>query len=224
MLMTIITWMVSQEKVSENEYDLKSKLLEKIQQLELALKCEQEENKRLLLKLNYFENNKQNKDVQEQKNGDTHKKEQLVIPKHLNSVHENHKDKLLGFKMRYCAIPNGACLTNCLTAHISCTEDEEERKINNRRVNNHIADHFDNYYHNIITLPYTEVVGVGNNRKTVTCRTGEELKAFLRSEVSLCVYSNSQELQAIANMLNIKVKVFSYGTGGDIARSIRILR
>ena len=105
--MTIITWMVSQEKVSENEYDLKSKLLEKIQQLELALKCEQEENKRLLLKLNYFENNKQNKDVQEQKNGDTHKKEQLVIPKHLNSVHENHKDKLLGFKMRYCAIPKG---------------------------------------------------------------------------------------------------------------------
>ena len=109
-------------------------------------------------------------------------------------------------------------LTEHVTAHISCTDDQKERKINNRRVNNHIADHFDDYYHNIIPLPYTEVVGVGNNRKTVTCKTGEELKDFLRSEDSLCVYSNSQELQAIANMLNIKVKVFNYGTGGDVAR------
>ena len=113
--------------------------------------------------------------------------------------------------MRYCAIPDGACLTNCLTAHISCTEDEEERKINDRRVNNHIADHFDDYYHNIITLPYTEVIGVGNSRKSVNCKTPQEFKSFLRSEDSLCVFSNSQELLAIANMLNIKVKIFSYG-------------
>ena len=56
--------------------------------------------------------------------------------------------------MRYCAPPNGACLTNCLTAHISCTEDEEERRINNRRINHHIADNFDNFYQNKIILPH----------------------------------------------------------------------
>ena len=213
----------SQEEVKENvkENEL-SILLRKIDQLELIIKQEKDENKKLLSKLRELENIKKVEDLpNEQKikrSEKTHNKELFEIPKHLKSVQENHKDKLFGFKMRYCAIPNGACLTNCLTAHISCTEDEEERKINNRRVNNHIADHFDNYYHNIITLPYTEVVGVGNNRKTVTCRTGEELKAFLRSEVSLCVYSNSQELQAIANMLNIKVKIFSYGIGGDVTR------
>ena len=208
------------EEVEKNvkENHLRSNLLEKIQQLELKIKQEKEENKKLLSKLTHLEN------VQKEKNVlNEHKikraKELFEIPKHLKSVPENHKDKLFGFKMRYCAIPNGACLTNCLTAHISCTEDEEERKINNRRVNNHIADHFDDYYHKIIKLPYTEVVGVGKGSRTVTCKTGEELKAFLRSEDSLCVYSNSQELLAIANMLNIKVKIFSFGIGGDETRS-----
>ena len=41
---------------------------------------------------------------------------------------------------------------------------------------------------------------------------------FLRSEDSLCVFSNSQELLAIANMLNITIRIFSYGVGGDETR------
>ena len=70
--------------------------------------------------------------------------------------------------MIYCAVPDGACLSNCLTAHISCTEDEEERRNTNRKVNHHIADNFDNYYHNKIILPYIEKVGVGSRSRTVT--------------------------------------------------------
>ena len=39
---------------------------------------------------------------------------------------------------------------------------------------------------------------------------------FLRSEEALMVYSNSQELLAIANLFNIKIDIFSYhGTGGN---------
>ena len=207
-------------KVSIKESESRAILIEKIEQLELRIHQEKEENKKLLAKLTQLENFQKDKlnerDIK--KGEEKHTKGLFEIPKHLKSVHEDHKPKLFGFKMRYCAIPNGACLTNCLTAHISCTEDEEERKINNRRVNNHIAEHFDNYYHNKITLPYTEVVGVGNTSRTVTCETAEEFKTFLRSEDSLCVYSNSQELQAIANILNIKVKIFSFGIGGDITR------
>jgi hypothetical protein len=104
-------------------------------------------------------------------------------------------------------LPDGACLTNCLTAHISRTDDEEERKRNNRRVNEHIVDHFDDYYKNKIILPYIETVSVGSNSRTVVCKTKEEFKAHLRNEESLCAYSNYQELLAIANMLNINVKV-----------------
>ena len=137
------------------------------------------------------------------------------MPDHLKSVHESHLSSLHGLKMRYCAIPDGACLTNCLTAHISCTEDEDERHINNRRVNHHIADNFDNYYINKISLPYEETVVVGSSKRQVKCDTREDFLSFLRSEDSLCVYSNYQEIQAIANMLNISVNIFTYGIGGD---------
>ena len=102
-----------------------------------------------------------------------------------------------------------------MTAHISCTEEEEERKLNNKRVNNHIADNFDNFYHNKIILPYIETVGVGAKSRTVICKTREELITFLRSEDSLCLFSNYQEILAIANMLNITIRIFSYGIGGD---------
>ena len=94
-------------------------------------------------------------------------KKTFKIPKHLKSVQDRHLIKLQGFKMRYCSIPDGACLTNCLTAHISCTEDEQERRINNMRVNHHIADNYENYYKDKIILPYIERVGVGRNAKTV---------------------------------------------------------
>ena len=91
-------------------------------------------------------------------------KKPFRIPNHLKGVQDKHLTRLQGFKMRYVAPSDGACLTNCLTAHISCTEDEEERRINNRRVNHHIADNFDNYYENKIILPYIETVGVGEKR------------------------------------------------------------
>ena len=154
-------------------------------------------------------------------------KQPFKIPKHLKRVADKHLTRLRGFKMRYCAIADGACLTNCLTAHISCTEDEEERKITNQRVNEHIADNFDNYYSKKIILPYIETVGVGEKSHTVTCITREEFLKFLRSEESLCVFSNYQELLAIANMLNITVRVFTYGVGkkgvGGTRRLAKIL-
>ena len=40
----------------------------------------------------------------------------------------------------------------------------------------------------------------------------------MRSEDSLCAFSNSQELLAIANMLNINIKIFTYGIGGEETR------
>ena len=149
---------------------------------------------------------------------ETQNKKPFKIPNHLSTVHQNHLPSLHGFQMRYCAIPDGACLTNCLTAHISCTDDEEERRINNRRVNHHIADNFDKYYVNKIALPYIETVGVGQHKRKVKCTTREEFLSFLRSEDSLCAFSNYQEIQAIANMLNITVNIFTYGIGGDVTR------
>ena len=141
------------------------------------------------------------------------------IPNHLTSVHQRHLNQLKGYRMRMCAIPNGACLTNCLCAHMSCTDNKTDREKFNRLVNHHIADHWDRFYQFKISLPYSEQIGVGTKARQVTCKTKEEMLAFLRSEESLTVFSNYQELLAIANMLNITVKVFSYDIDGDITKS-----
>ena len=109
----------------------------------------------------------------------------------------------------------GDCLSSCTTMHLSNTRSNSERRRVNRRINHHIADHYDKFYLNKIPLPYSETVGVGENARQVTCTTREELLNFLRSESSLCAYSNAHELLAISNMLNMKIHIFTYGIGGN---------
>ena len=140
------------------------------------------------------------------------------IPPHLSPVQNKHLKDLEGLKMKFDGNPGGDCLSSCTTMHISHTKDSFERKRMNKRINNHIADNYDNFYVNKISLPYRETVGVGSKAREVCCNTREELLQFLRSEDSLCTYSNYQELLAICNLLNIKIHVFSYGIGGDNTR------
>ena len=203
------------EKYNE---DIKYRLEEKIKELELIIEKDKAEKKRLNDEIAKLENKKQKEQEVRAFESKINKKS-FKIPKHLKSVREGHLKNLRGFKMRYCSVPDGACLINCLTAHISCTENDTERKINNRRVNNHIADNFDKFYKDKIILPYIETVGVGSNAKTVRKNTQEEFLEFLRSEDSLCAFSNSQEIFAIANMLNITIRIFSFGVGGDESRT-----
>ena len=186
-------------------------LHQRIEQLELELKKEKEKNEKLTEELQLF------KSVENVKKKSS-EKDVSELPKHLTKVHEKHLAKLDGLTMRYCASPDGACLIHCMTAHISCSEDQSEREINRKRINNHIADHFDHYYCNKISLPYTETIGVGKNARKVTYNTNEEFVKFLRSDDALYVFSNYQELLAIANMLNINIKIFSYGVSGNEER------
>ena len=58
---------------------------------------------------------------------------------------------LRGYRMRFNALDNGACLENCVAAHVY--ENEEDGMKVKRRVNLHVADNWDNYYKNITALP-----------------------------------------------------------------------
>ena len=118
------------------------------------------------------------------------------IPDHLSAVKEEHIKDLKGHKMKCNGNPGGDCLSSCKTIHLSNTKDSSERRRVNQRINHHIADHFDTWYCNNISLPYTETVGVGSRSRQVTCTTREEFLQFLRSESSPCAYSNSQEQSA----------------------------
>ena len=100
-------------------------------------------------------------------------------------------------------------MTNCAALHIN--EDGDEDSKVKRRVNHHIADNWEKFYKNIIALPYEETVGVGEHSETIIITTGEEMLDFLRSDDSLMVYSNTQELVAMANIYNININIFTYG-------------
>ena len=135
------------------------------------------------------------------------------LPSHLTPVPLKHLSKVRGYKLIFKAEGNGACLENSVAAHIH--EDKDEGLKVKRRVNNHIADNWDNYYKYKISLPYVETVGVGEHAKVVTKNTKEEIIEFLKSDESLTVYSNHHELQAVANLYNINIDIFTYGGGKD---------
>ena len=111
----------------------------------------------------------------------------------------------------YCeAVGNRACGTNCGSIHMM-EDDSEQAMINmKRKINVHIADNYDDVYANVVGLPYSETV-FGEKEKVV-CNTPEELKEFLMSDRALRVYSNIQEMQAMANIFNLAIDVFTYGT------------
>ena len=140
------------------------------------------------------------------------KQQKLDIPEHLTEVKQEHLKKLKGYRMRYKTIPNGACLQNAFAVH--AYEDETEGPKVKRRLNNHVADNWWNYYKHKIPLPYIETVGVGENSKVVIKDTDEEMIEFLRGEDSLMVYSNYQELLGLANMFSIKIHIFTF-TGNE---------
>ena len=136
--------------------------------------------------------------------------EPIKIPSHLKPVHPEHRPLLSGYNMYCQAVGNGACGTNCCSIH-TMEDDSEKAMVNmKRKVNIHIADNYDDIYANVIGLPYTETV-FGEEEKVV-CKTPQELKQFLRSERALKVYSNFQEMQAMANIFNMAIDVFTYGT------------
>ena len=150
------------------------------------------------------------KELNDLKEKNTSTKEEK-LPRHFSNVKQEHIPYLKGFKIRYMAEPDGACLTDCVAVHAH--EDKREAKKVKRMINHHIAKNFETYYWEKVAIPFVETVGVGKRSKTVRKNTQEEYIDFLMSEESLHVFSNSQELLAIANIYNIKINVFTYGNG-----------
>ena len=133
-----------------------------------------------------------------------------TIPSHLKPVNPNHLPLLNGLRMYCPAKGNGACSTNCASMHMMEDNSEKAMLQMKSKINHHIADNFENVYSNIIGFPYSETVFGEEER--VICNTPQELKVFLRSDKALQVYSNVQELQALANVFNIPISVFTHGT------------
>lgn len=174
--------------------------------MEVKLKVMQDKNTENEMKIKQF---------QEIDNYEEKKKKvnEVKIPDHLHPVKEEHLSKLRGYKMIFKSQPNGACLDNCAAVHIY--EDVDEAPKLKKRVNYHVADNWDNYYKYKIPLPFTQTVGVGEHAKNVTIKTREEMLQFLKSDDALMVFSDSQQILAMANLFNIKIHTFTYGGGTE---------
>ena len=61
------------------------------------------------------------------------------------------------------------------------------------------------HYKNEIQMPFVETIGTGEEAHQIVLTTPEELKEFLRDPTSgsLLVYSNQQEIKALANIFDI---------------------
>ena len=79
--------------------------------------------------------------------------EMKPVPKFLTPVQAQHLKDLEGFRMKSNGNPGGDCLSSCTTMHLSFTKDKSERNRVNMKINHHIADSFDTYYCNKISLP-----------------------------------------------------------------------
>ena len=211
---------VTEEEMMDVEIEagsiVHSMLETRIKQLEgIVAEMQKQKIKDDIVRERLEEDNTQMKAVLSKKSEDeksqpkTKAKKASLKPKLLSNVKVEHLSKLKGYKFIFKAKPNGACLTNCAAIHIH--EDENEGEEVKKKVNNHIADNWENYYQYKVPLPYIETVGVGEDAHEIKKTTGEEMIAFLRSEESLTVFSNYQELLAIANLYNINIDVFSFG-------------
>ena len=58
-------------------------------------------------------------------------------------------------------------------------------------------------------LCYIETIGVGIDSKPVEKKTDQKMIDFLRSEDALKVFSNTQEIMAMANTYNITIDIFT---------------
>ena len=193
-----VVYNMLQERIDELEIEL-SKSEEKVSNLQKK----NEENELKIKELKEKENEAK-KNIPQRK--------ETKIPNHLHSVRKEHLAKLRGYRMIFKSQPNGACLDNCAAVHIY--EDVDEAPKLKKRLNNHIADHFD-HYEQWISLPFTETVGVGEYAKSVTITSKEEMIQFLRSEDALMVYSNSQQILAMANLFNMNIYTFTYGSSNE---------
>ena len=131
----------------------------------------------------------------------------MTLNKVLSEVHEGHLSQLRGYKVMYETKGDGMCLINAAAVHLY--ESEEKAKDLRKVVNKHIIDNWD-FYCDLVEYPFSDVIGVGKNAKKVTIPTKEEMIPFLQSEDALYVYANMHDIQALANIFNMNIHIFTY--------------
>ena len=186
------------EIIVEKEMNMKIMLEKRIKELETQLQDmleERKEHEKIILELR--------KKVNEENTKSFSKQPVRVLKEHLQY--------LKGFKWRFPVRGDGRCLENCTAIHKYGNEDQgiDIRTL----INHHVAENFQ-YWKTKLPLPYKETIYIGGKEKIIEKKTEAEMIEFLKhDEDALKIYSGGHTLNAIANVYNIKIHIFTY-TGG----------
>ena len=101
--------------------------------------------------------------------------------------------------------PDGACGIRSGAAHIF--EDQEEAKRFRKVINLHITDRW-SYYENKIPFPYSRQVGVQGKWKKF--KTPDEYLTYICNNAeSELLWTDTEEIHAIANLYQINIKIIT---------------
>ena len=140
------------------------------------------------------------------------KKSQKIqkYPANITEIPENLKALVNEGDLQLVAVSDGACAANSAAGHLFFDPNSGPELRGN--MNKHMAEHW-YFYKNKVSFPYVRSVGVKGER--VLFKEGEEEKfiQFLRTDKARFLWCDCEDLQIIANLYQVKIKVIK--TDGD---------
>ena len=127
-----------------------------------------------------------------------------TLPDGLKPIPENIKHFTSKDSLILSTKGDGACALNAASAHIF--EDQGQGRKFRSILNNHMERKFP-FYSQKISFPYERQVGVAG--KTVRFDNSEEYLQYLRSNEAQLLWSDAEELIAIANLYQMDIRVIT---------------
>ena len=137
---------------------------------------------------------------------------QRDLPTTLKNVPDCIKHLVNNDDIVVCVKPDGACGANAAAGHIF--EDPNEGPKFLKVINTHITDRW-GYYKNKINFPYKRQVGV-NGDWVHFVEAAEFIEFISTNDGSAFLWTDSEEILAIANLYQINIKVITLRTKEDL--------
>ena len=143
--------------------------------------------------------------------------QETKYPKNVTTLPKNMKHLVEEGDLQLLVPPDGACAANSGAAHIF--QDPKHGSEFRMVMNNHMADRW-NFYKNKISFPYVRNVGVKG--ETVRFEEGEEDRfcSFLRSKESAFLWSDSEDLQLMSNLYQMKIRIITTKGEHDLSPTV----
>ena len=180
-----------------------------IEEEELKLTITKDEDKEAPKKRKSSKKKKINKKRQKKSKENV---ENIILPEKFRKIPDNIINLVKPGDIILNANPNGACGPNAAAAHIF--EDQNEGPELRKAMNDHITKYW-SHYQTKIDFPYEREVGNAGDKVYFEAENGL-LDFISNDERATYLWSDYEELHAISNLYQIKIKVISLASPDSI--------